>query len=116
LCREFDISRKTGHKIFNRYRECGLEGLTDRSRRPYRQANRLPFHIEALIVQLRKEHPTWGAPKIREKIRRRHSEISLPAIPEAPTNTKRFMRVRVRPPIRRRAVARRTTMFDPRNV
>ena len=45
LCREFDISRKTGHKIFNRYRECGLEGLTDRSRRPYRQANRLPFQI-----------------------------------------------------------------------
>ena len=80
LCREFDISRKTGHKIFNRYRECGLEGLTDRSRRPYRQANRLPFQIEALIVQLRKEHPTWGAPKIREKIRRRHSEINLPAI------------------------------------
>lgn len=68
LCREFDISRKTGHKIFNRYRECGLEGLTDRSRRPYRQANRLPFQIEALILQLKKEHPTWGAPKIREKI------------------------------------------------
>jgi hypothetical protein len=50
LCREFDISRKTGHKIFNRYRECGLEGLTDRSRRPYRQANRLAFQIEALIL------------------------------------------------------------------
>ncbi len=32
LCREFDISRKTGHKIFNRYKDCGLEGLTDRSR------------------------------------------------------------------------------------
>ena len=24
LCREFDISRKTGHKIFNRYRKTGL--------------------------------------------------------------------------------------------
>ena len=46
LCREFDISRKTGHKIFNRYKESGLEGLTDRSRRPYRQANRLPFQVE----------------------------------------------------------------------
>ena len=80
LCREFDVSRKTGHKIFNRYQACGLEGLTDRSRRPCRQANRLPFQIETLIVQLRKEHPSWGAPKIREKIRRRHSEISLPAI------------------------------------
>jgi putative transposase len=39
-----------------------------------RQANRLPFQIETLIVQLKKENPSWGAPKIREKIRRRHSE------------------------------------------
>lgn len=37
LCREYDISRKTGYKIFNRYKASGLEGLTDRSRRPYRQ-------------------------------------------------------------------------------
>jgi hypothetical protein len=32
LCREFDISRKTGYKIFNRYKGCGLEGLTDLTR------------------------------------------------------------------------------------
>jgi len=38
LCREFGISRKTGYKILTRYNEIGLEGLTDRSRRPYRQA------------------------------------------------------------------------------
>ena len=31
-------------------------------------------------MQLKKEHPSWGAPKIREKIRRLHSEIQLPAI------------------------------------
>src|ERR1700761_804993 len=80
LCREFDISRKTGYKIFSRYKDCGMEGLTDRSRRPYRHANRLPFQVEKMIVQLKKEHPSWGAPKIREKIRRLHSEISLPAI------------------------------------
>ena len=35
LCREFAISRKTGYKIFDRYQECGIQGLTDRSRRPY---------------------------------------------------------------------------------
>lgn len=80
LCREFDISRKTGYKIFGRYKDCGLEGLTDRSRRPYRHANRLPFQIETLIVQLKQEHPSWGAPKIREKLRRRCSTITLPAI------------------------------------
>jgi putative transposase len=80
LCREFDISRKTGHKIFNRYKASGLEGLTDRSRRPYRQANRLPMQIEKLVVQIKREHPSWGAPKIREKIKRLHVDLALPAI------------------------------------
>ena len=80
LCREFDISRKTGYKIFQRYKDLGLDGLTDRSRRPYRQANKLPVQIETLIVQLRREHPSWGAPKIREKLRRRHDDIQTPAI------------------------------------
>ena len=57
-----------------------MEGLTDRSRRPYRQGCQLPFQIENLILQLKREYPSWGAPKIREKIRRKHSEIQLPAI------------------------------------
>jgi transposase-like protein len=38
LCREFGISRETSYKIFDRYQECGLQGLTDRSRRPFRYA------------------------------------------------------------------------------
>jgi putative transposase len=29
LCREFGISRKTGYKIFDRYQECGIQGLTE---------------------------------------------------------------------------------------
>jgi biotin operon repressor len=55
------ISRVTGHKIIDRYKECGVEAFTDRSRRPYRIANQLPFQVEALIVQLKKEWPTWSA-------------------------------------------------------
>jgi putative transposase len=39
LRREFGISRKTGYKILTRYNATGLEGLTDRSRRPYCHAN-----------------------------------------------------------------------------
>jgi putative transposase len=79
LCRSFGISRKTGYKIFQRYKDMGLEGLTDRSRRPYRQANRLPFQVEQLIVSLKKEQPSWGAPKIREKVRRLYPDIHAPA-------------------------------------
>lgn len=80
LCREFGISRKTGYKIFERYKDCGLEGLKDRSRRPYRQANQLPVQIESLILGLKRQRPSWGAPKIREKLRRQYSGIHLPAI------------------------------------
>ena len=46
LCREFGISRKTGYKIFERYQECGVQGLTDRSRRPHHYAHKLPFQVE----------------------------------------------------------------------
>jgi putative transposase len=80
VCRDFGISRKTGYKIFERYKDCGLEGLKDRSRRPYRQANQLPFQLESLILGLKRQRPSWGAPKIREKIRRQYSGIHLPAI------------------------------------
>jgi putative transposase len=80
LCREFDISRKTGYKIFNRHKNTGIEGLTDRSRRPYRHANRLPFQIEQLILQLKDKYSSWGAQKIRDKIALVHRSIQLPAI------------------------------------
>jgi transposase InsO family protein len=71
LCREFGISRKTGYKIQDRYKECGLEGLTDRARTPYRYANRLPEQLEAAIVAAKREKPHWGARKIRERLLRR---------------------------------------------
>ena len=80
VCAEFGISRKTGYKIFDRYKDCGLRGLTDRSRRPYRHANRLPAAVEDWIVRLKREYPAWGAPKIREKLRRRCPDVQCPAI------------------------------------
>jgi putative transposase len=80
LCAEFGISRKTGYKIFDRYKDCGLTALTDRSRRPYRQANRLPAPVEATIVRLKREYPGWGAPKLREKLRQQFAGPHLPAI------------------------------------
>jgi putative transposase len=80
LCAEFGISRKTGYKIFDRYKDGGVIAFSDRSRRPYRQANRLPAAIEATIVRLKREYPGWGAPKIREKLRRQITGVQLPAI------------------------------------
>jgi len=81
LCREFGISRKTGYKIFNRYREEGPVALCDRSRRPVRYANQLPDQIERLLVATKKEKPNWGARKIRELlIRKLDGDFRIPSI------------------------------------
>ena len=80
VCRQFGISRKTGYKIWDRYRQEGLEALTDRSRRPVRYANQLPDQIERLIVETKKGKPHWGARKIRELlVRRLAGDIRIPA-------------------------------------
>jgi len=80
LCREFGISRKTGYKIFTRYKECGIEALVDRTRRPIRFGNQLPFQVEKEIIALKKQKPTWGARKLREKLIRKYPDVRPPAI------------------------------------
>ena len=80
VCREFGISRKTGYKVFSRYKEHGLEALSDRSRRPVRYANQLPAQLESLIVSLKRDKPHWGARKIRELlVRRLDQDVRMPA-------------------------------------
>jgi hypothetical protein len=54
VCRAFGISRKTGYKIFSRYKDRGLDALAGRSLRPVRYANQLPDRMERLIVDLKR--------------------------------------------------------------
>jgi transposase len=80
VCRKFGVSRVTGYKIYERYKECGLKGLTDRARTPYRHANKLPAQIEAMIVTMRREKPTWGARKLWERLLRKLPiDVRVPA-------------------------------------
>ena len=110
LCREFGISRKTGYKIFDRYKSCGLEGLFDRSRRPYRHANQLPFQVERTILRIKRERPSWGAPKIREKLIRAYPTIKPPATSTVHAVLDRHGLVRRRKP--RRYKAKGTPLQD----
>jgi putative transposase len=111
LCAEFGISRKTGYKIYDRYKDCGVQAFTDRSRRPYRQANRLPPQLEAVIVRLKREYPGWGAPKIREKLRQQSTAPHLPAISTVHAVLDRYGLVRRRR--RRRPGATGTALSRP---
>src|SRR5260370_38100400 len=65
VCREFGVSRKTGYKIFDRYKEHGLEALSDRSRRPVRYPNQLPEQLEGLVVRRRGANSHSGVAQMR---------------------------------------------------
>ena len=84
VCRDFGVSRKTGYKIFDRYKQHGLEALADRSRRPVRFANQLPAQLEARIVAIKREKQHWGARKIRELLVRDCPATYVPP-PRAPS-------------------------------
>jgi len=79
LCKEFDVSRTTGHGLIKRYREMGSEALVAQNRAPKRYANKLPIQVEALILDLKRKYKNWGAPKIREKIIKAFPDVKPPA-------------------------------------
>ncbi len=83
LCRRFGISRKTGYKFHQRYLEEGLEGLKDRSRRPYFSPNKTDDSVEAMILEIREEHPNWGG----RKLKRRLEDLGNEGFPSASTIT-----------------------------
>lgn len=79
LCLEFGISRKTGYKIWNRFRLLGPRAFYDQSRRPVTSPRTTDEEIQKLIVKLRKKHPTWGARKLKYGLERSHPALSFPA-------------------------------------
>lgn len=60
----YGASRQSVHAWRRRFEQEGMAGLADRSRRPRNSPTRIPAEVEALICQLRREHPRWGARRI----------------------------------------------------
>ena len=48
-------------QLVGRYLSEGLAGLADRSSKPPSSQERTPAEVEALICELRRSHPQWGA-------------------------------------------------------
>jgi transposase InsO family protein len=76
LCREFSISRPTGHKWLKRFRERGYEGLEEESRRPKSAPLATAEDIVIAVLQARDAHPTWGPKTLVPLLRRRLGELT----------------------------------------
>jgi transposase InsO family protein len=64
------VSRQTVHNWIARYEQGGLVSLTDRSRRPTRCPHQISPDVEAIICELRREHPGWGPRRIEHQLHR----------------------------------------------
>lgn len=71
LCREAGISRKTGYKWLQRFRERGFDGLEDMSRRPLSNPLATTADMVVEVIALRRQHPTWGPRKLARVLERR---------------------------------------------
>lgn len=83
LCRAYGISPKTGYKWLARYRQDGVAGLADRSRRPHHHPQRTSSASEHAVLALRDRHPAWGG----RKLHRRLHDQGQAAVPSASTIT-----------------------------
>ena len=79
LCRQFGISRKTGHKWLRRYRSEGVAGLQDRSRAPQSNPRALDEETIAQVLAVRHRFATWGPRKVRAYLEDRHPERRWPS-------------------------------------
>lgn len=77
LCREFKITRKTGYKWVERYRQG--KSLSDQSRRPLSNPRKTPPETEEKILSLRSENPGWGAATLK-KVLENNGEEDIPSV------------------------------------
>lgn len=83
VCRRYQISRKTGYKWLGRFAAQGSAGVADQHRCPHRSPDRTDPAMEAAVLALRTEHPTWGG----RKLRRRLLDLGAPVAPAPSTIT-----------------------------
>ena len=79
LCRRSGISRKTAYKWIARFKEDGRRGLKDQARSAHRLHNRPKKKWLDRIRRTKRQHPSWGAPKIHWILKARFGRLGLPS-------------------------------------
>ena len=64
------MSRQSVHAWVRRYEQGGLGGLVDRSRRPKFSPAQVSADIEAVVCEMRREHPRWGPVRLAHEVKR----------------------------------------------
>ena len=71
IAERMGVSRQTIHAWIARYEQGGLAALADHSHRPSSCPHELSAEVQALICELRREHPGWGPRRLEHQLARR---------------------------------------------
>jgi transposase InsO family protein len=74
LCREFGISRQTGHSWLKRFEQGGVSEIYERSRRPRSSPGQIGKDRVDAVLALRRQWPDWGALKLQHKLKQHYPE------------------------------------------
>jgi len=81
LCRQFAISAPTAYKWLERYQNSGVKGLQELSRKPKHSPQKYRAWWQRALFALRRQHPRWGAKKLRIRLRDKHPRArKLPSV------------------------------------
>ena len=65
--REFHTTPKTVRKWVNRYKDGGYKNIKEVSRAPHNPANRITPEQRQEVIKLKKQHPSWGAQRMKKQ-------------------------------------------------
>lgn len=75
LCAAYEISRPTGYLWLKRYREQGVAGIAEHSRKPHGSPWQTERELERQVVEVRRRYPDWGARKLQVVLARAGVEL-----------------------------------------
>lgn len=96
LCRRFGVSRPTGYKWLERFKEGGFADLCDRSRAPLNHPNKSSEQVVAQLLAAKRRYPWWGPEKLVGWLGRQFPDVGWPAVSTAGEILKRHGLVKTR--------------------
>lgn len=70
VARRHKVSRQSVYRWIATYREEGVQGLREKSHRPWRHPHRMARDTEALVCCIKQDRPTWGAARVAIELER----------------------------------------------
>src|SRR3990167_10903725 len=79
LCNRYQVSRKTGYALVNRYNLEGADAFQQKSRIRHYHPNAITDEIKSIVIATKQRYPNWGPVKLRDWLEINYPDGSWPA-------------------------------------